>query len=390
MAGKNPPNQNKKPENSGVPPTTVPLSSNPIYDRSRDKSEVNTYDTINEVALSSDGGITNPTYEIHSPTPHTIKQNSYDNIHKSEHTDFKTRPLPPRPSISIDNPIYDIPESAHQDIGDQYESIDGPIYDNINENLYDNVIYQPLTNAAPNYITMNPQSIQGAYEVMKNISNPADPNIIRNSTSEAGQNLLPTTSKPDISSPKIADTTQQQDHDSLLIKFQKKVAEHPDIQVNANLSPDKKPIAIEIQSLAVDLSQELTPLRDAPGFTQQEDGTYTIRDSRGLDGPIFMSRIDSNGKQCVDSAKKPIFDILHYENGKLNEAKSFIAPDGVPPNSKPTIDPTMRKAVLAVHAKKEQERAILKEKASTIVKDIPYYSTAQKRQSRKESGIQRI
>jgi hypothetical protein len=211
---------------------------------------------------------------------------------------------------------------------------------------------------------------------------------IGNSTSEAGQNLLPTTSKPDISSPKIADTTQQEDYGSLLIKFHKKVAEHPDIQVNPNLSEDKKLIAIEIQSLAIGLSQELTPLRDAPGFIQKADGTYTITDSTGLDGPIFMSRIDNNGKQCVDSKNKPIFDILHYENGKLNEAKSFIAPDGVPPNSKPTIDPTIRNAVLEVHAKKEQARAILKQKASTIVKNVPYYSTAQKIQSRKASGRQ--
>ena len=62
-------------------------------------------------------------------------------------------------------------------------------------------------------------------------------------------------------------------------------------------------------------------------------------------------------KQVKGADGQPVYDILHYERGKLIHEKSFIAPDGVPTGSKPTIDPTVREEVLAVHAKIEQDRA---------------------------------
>ena len=163
--------------------------------------------------------------------------------------------------------------------------------------------------------------------------------------------------------PQYTRTPSNPGQQSLLEQFYKEVRENPGVQVKESNGLDvaKTEKANHIQFLAGTLGN-MQPLQDAPNFVRQADGTYKITPgSHSVNGPIFMSRVDQYGQQCKNDQGKPIYDILHYENGKLNPLKSFIAPDGVPEGSKPTIDPETRQEVLKAHAAQAQNIAASKQ-----------------------------
>jgi|GEM_PF-4131836 len=168
---------------------------------------------------------------------------------------------------------------------------------------------------------------------------------------------------PAILPPQYTRTPSNPGQQSLLEQFYKEVRENPGVQVKESNGLDvaKTEKANHIQFLAGTLGN-MQPLQDAPNFVRQADGTYKITPgSHSVNGPIFMSRVDQYGQQCKNDQGKPIYDILHYENGKLNPLKSFIAPDGVPEGSKPTIDPETRQEVLKAHAAQAQNIAASKQ-----------------------------
>lgn len=162
-------------------------------------------------------------------------------------------------------------------------------------------------------------------------------------------------------------STQQ----SYLEQLQAEVKKHPDAQVSHSVSipQGKNNEVTNMQSLAVKASEERGPLHDASGFIKQTDGTYKLNNPGQLDGPIFMSRIDANGKQVKDKDGKPVYDVLVFDpKGHLNNAKSFIAPEDCPPGSKSTIDPALQKEYVKTHHDLYANR--IKQQAVSVVGSI--------------------
>lgn len=74
-------------------------------------------------------------------------------------------------------------------------------------------------------------------------------------------------------------------------------------------------------------------------FSVREDGTYNDpRPSEDYTGPIFMPRLGGDGKPLYEAGEQ-VYDVLIYKGGKVQTELSFIAPDGVPPGSRPTVNP---------------------------------------------------
>lgn len=106
------------------------------------------------------------------------------------------------------------------------------------------------------------------------------------------------------------------------------------------------------QKAVIGLS-ELVDLVPAPAsYFILEDNKWKLNaslsdeDKKKVDGPIFFPRVDGAGKQIAD-AGKPVFDILYFENGKLNPEKSFVAPDDE--SSRAVVSDDLRNKIISHH-----------------------------------------
>jgi len=123
------------------------------------------------------------------------------------------------------------------------------------------------------------------------------------------------------------------------------------------LSEDiKKPPIHEMQKAVRELSIVAGPLEPTPpNYFANAGGKWKVNedlsdpDKKKIDGPIFFPRVDGGGKQ-LENEGEPVFDILYFENGKLNPEKSFVAPDDE--NSKALVSNDLREKIINHHREK--------------------------------------
>lgn len=227
-------------------------------------------------------------------------------------------------------------------------------------------------------------SVDSDTDIAPKFGRPYNADSASQSTSGAGRGSASGTGEDDFSAHNGTSTSSHSSRTSTdrytsqgdidwLRKLQDEVKDKPHVLVKEHLPTDHTEHVTTMQEYATKASDQRRPLHDAPGFDKQPDGiTYKITGDHNLDGPIFMTRVNKEGQKIIVNGK-PVYDVLHYDNGRLNKSKSFIAPDGVPEGSIPTVDNETRAAIVQHHHEAHIENT--KKQAEALVKKTGEHST---------------
>jgi hypothetical protein len=156
---------------------------------------------------------------------------------------------------------------------------------------------------------------------------------------------------------------------SPLDKLLKHIKDHPEAQNYSTTSElvtkaqdQRWNTSLTTSQMVADTAQHI-PLHDL-AFSKRIENDKTVYDvelpSTNYTGPVFMPRLNKDGIQVNMADGKPAFDILYYNQGTLDPSKSFIAPDGTPPQGGiSTVTAKDRKAVLQLNQQRSTNPEIL-------------------------------
>jgi hypothetical protein len=145
-----------------------------------------------------------------------------------------------------------------------------------------------------------------------------------------------------------------------LTKLLKYIREHPEAQNHQSIEDfQNKDLPLKTSKMVADTAEKI-PLRDLE-FTKKQENGQTVYDvtlpNAQYTGPVFMPRLDENGSQAKTDDRKPAYDILYYNNGKLDPSQSFVAPEGTPPEgAKSTIKSADRQTILEESKKRDVQK----------------------------------